>query len=71
MAARRVALLGAESTGKTRLANELATHLREQGCDAVAVPETLRAWCESAGRPPRPEEQLAIAQAQEAAVDAA
>jgi nicotinamide riboside kinase len=67
----RIALLGAESTGKTRLAQELAAFLRERGLRAVAVPEALRAWCAAAGRAPRPEEQLAIAREQEAAVDAA
>lgn len=70
-APRRIALLGAESTGKTTLARELAQALCERGLRAVAVPEALRAWCEGAGREPRPEEQLPIAQAQEDAVDAA
>jgi nicotinamide riboside kinase len=69
--ARRIALLGAESTGKTTLARELAAHLCAHGLRAVAVPEALRAWCDRAGRAPRPEEQLAIAQQQEADVDAA
>lgn len=68
---RRVALLGAESTGKTTLAHDVAAHLRGLGLRAVAVPEALRAWCERAGREPRPDEQLAIAQEQEAQVDAA
>jgi nicotinamide riboside kinase len=67
----RIALLGAESTGKTRLADELASRLQAAGLRAVAVPETLRRWCVEAGRQPRPEEQLAIAREQEAAVDAA
>jgi nicotinamide riboside kinase len=71
MPARRIALLGAESTGKTTLSRELAAHLRGLGPRAVAVPEVLRAWCTSAGREPRPEEQLAIAREQEARVDAA
>ncbi|RYF14617.1 MAG: ATPase [Comamonadaceae bacterium] len=69
MTARRIALLGAESTGKTRLSEDLAAHLRGRGLHAVAVPEALRAWCARAGRAPRPEEQLAIAQAQERQVD--
>lgn len=67
----KIALLGAESTGKTQLAGELAAHFRSQGRSAVAVPEFLREWCEREGRTPRPEEQLPIAQEQERRVDAA
>lgn len=67
----RIALLGAESTGKSQLATELAAHLRARRVDAVAVPEVLREWCAREGRPPRPEEQLAIAQEQERRVDEA
>ena len=67
----RIALLGAESTGKSRLAGELTEHLRGLGLRAVAVPEVLRAWCAQAGRMPRPEEQLAIAHEHEQRVDAA
>lgn len=67
----KVALLGAESTGKTRLAHDLAAHFRGQGRRAEAVPETLREWCERWGRTPRPEEQLPIAEEQERRVDAA
>jgi nicotinamide riboside kinase len=71
MTARRIALLGAESTGKSRLAQDIAQHLREHGLRAAAVPEVLREWCEREGRTPRPEEQLAIAQEQERRVDLA
>lgn len=67
----RIALLGAESTGKSRLAHDLAQRLSASGHPAVAVPEVLREWCTAAGRAPRPEEQLAIAQEQERRVDAA
>lgn len=69
MSARRVALLGAESTGKTQLSTDLAAHLRSRGLRAVAVPEVLREWCVREGRMPRPEEQLAIAQEQERRTD--
>jgi nicotinamide riboside kinase len=65
----KIALLGAESTGKTQLAAELAVHLCAQGKRAVAVPEVLREWCTRAGREPRPEEQLPIACEQESRVD--
>lgn len=67
----KIALLGAESTGKTRLAGELAAQLRLQGKSVSVVPEVLREWCEREGREPRPEEQLPIAQEQERRVDAA
>lgn len=67
----RIALLGAASTGKSTLAQALASHLRLRGRHAVAVPEVLRAWCEREGRAPRPGEQLAIALEQESQVDSA
>jgi nicotinamide riboside kinase len=65
----KIALLGAESTGKTRLAGELADRLRAQGKSVAVVPELLREWCEREGREPRPEEQLPIAREQEKRVD--
>lgn len=68
---KRVALLGAESTGKTQLSRHLAQHFTALGLRATAVPEFLRTWCQRAGRIPRPEEQLAIAHEQERLVDAA
>jgi nicotinamide riboside kinase len=67
----KVALLGAESTGKTRLSQDLATALRQKGHSVAVVPEVLREWCAREGRTPRPEEQLPIAQEQERRVDAA
>ena len=67
----KIALLGAESTGKTQLAAELASHFGSQGRSAAVVPEILREWCEREGRAPRPEEQMPIAQEQERRVDAA
>jgi nicotinamide riboside kinase len=69
--ARRIALLGAEGTGNTTLARELAAQLCGRGLQAVAVPEVLREWCAREGRSPRPGEQLAIAQEQERRTDAA
>jgi nicotinamide riboside kinase len=67
----KIALLGAESTGKTQLSRDLAAQLQRQGKRAEAVPEVLREWCAREGREPRPEEQMPIAQEQEARVDAA
>ena len=61
-----IAIVGAESTGKTALAQALAGRL-----SGVAVPELLRAWCDREGRTPRPDEQADIAAAQTAAIDAA
>jgi nicotinamide riboside kinase len=68
---KKVALLGAESTGKTQLSQELAAHFRAQGWKVAVVEEVLREWCTREGRTPRPEEQLPIAQEQERRVDAA
>ena len=65
----KIALLGAESTGKTSLARELAAHFESLGRSAIAVPEALRDWCAAMGRTPRPEEQMGIAQEQERRVD--
>jgi nicotinamide riboside kinase len=67
----RIALLGAESTGKTALSRELAAHFCAQGLRVKAVPELLREWCARHDREPRPEEAEAIAREQEARVDEA
>ena len=60
----KVALLGAESTGKTALAAGIAAHWRAQGQPVHAVGEYLREWCDREGRTPRPHEQMGIAQEQ-------
>jgi len=58
----RIALIGAESTGKSQLAQALAERLRQDsGLRCAVVPEHLRHWCQQQGRTPRPEEQAAIA----------
>ena len=59
-----IALLGAESTGKTTLAIALRDALRAEGRDAVAVPEYLREFCDREGRTPRRDEQATIADTQ-------
>jgi len=56
-----VAVLGAESSGKTQLALDLAHRLRGAGVDAQAVPEHLREFCDRHRRTPRRDEQPAIA----------
>lgn len=55
-------MLGAESTGKTHLAEAITATLRNQGHSVSHIPETLRIWCNESGRTPRADEQKAIAQ---------
>jgi len=71
MKTRRIAVLGADGTGKTQLAREIAAHLVEQGLRAIVVPAVLAEWCQAHGRVPRPEEQLALAREQERRVELA
>lgn len=61
---KRIALLGAERTGKTQLAGALATALAAQGQAAAVVPEFLHEWCERHGRMPGRRELPAMAQEQ-------
>lgn len=63
---RRVAILGAESTGKSTLAEALAAHY-----GTIWVPEYLREFVETNGRTPRADEQFHIAATQIAREDAA
>lgn len=60
----RIALLGAECTGKTTLSRELAAALRSRGQSCTVVDEYLRRWCEQHGRTPRLEAQSVIATTQ-------
>jgi nicotinamide riboside kinase len=59
-----VALLGAESTGKTTLAQALAAALRAEGRQVALVPEYLREFCDTHARTPRADEQRQIADEQ-------
>jgi nicotinamide riboside kinase len=59
-----IALLGAESTGKTTLARELHRCLQEQGHHVALVGEALRDFCMRMGRTPRSDEQADIARTQ-------
>jgi nicotinamide riboside kinase len=61
---RRIAVLGAESTGKSWLTQGLATVLQTREQSVTVVEEALRHWCEREGRTPHAHEQAAIAQAQ-------
>ncbi|GAA0767384.1 ATP-binding protein [Ideonella azotifigens] len=59
---RVIALVGAESTGKSTLAAALAPRVAElTGWPCTWVPEYLREWCDAQGRTPREAEQEAIA----------
>ena len=60
----RIAILGAESTGKSWLAKALAGVMQSRGLSVHKVDEALRHWCEREGRTPLAHEQLDIAQAQ-------
>ncbi|MEO7578768.1 MAG: ATP-binding protein [Massilia sp.] len=55
----RIAILGAESSGKSTLAAALAAHYRTEW-----VPEYLREFVDTAGRVPREEDQYPIARTQ-------
>ena len=60
----KVALLGAQSTGKSHLAVSLATHLSASGLHVHRVDEYLREWFAIENRAPTREEQHHIAQTQ-------
>lgn len=57
----RIAILGAESTGKSTLCHSLAARMRETGADVTVVGEYLREWCAEMMRTPLPQEQGGIA----------
>jgi nicotinamide riboside kinase len=68
----RIAIVGAESTGKTTLAAALAARLAQEPNTRVAwVPEVLREWCAQTGRTPLAHEQGSILRAQHERVLAA
>lgn len=60
-----LALVGAESTGKSTLAQTLHQALADHtGLNTTWVPEVLREWCDATGRTPRIDEQRGIAEEQ-------
>ena len=67
----KIALLGAESTGKSTLAHALAAQLNHQGHRAEAVDEYLRSWCDEHQRTPRIHEQASIADEQHQRIERA
>lgn len=67
-----LAIVGAESTGKSTLAEALARRLNaETGWRCTWVPEVLREWCEREARTPAEHEQAAIAAEQARRIDEA
>lgn len=66
-----VALVGAESTGKTTLAADLAEALRREGREVAVVAEYLREFCDERQRTPRQDEQAGIAAEQHRRIQAA
>ena len=67
----RIALLGAESSGKTTLATDLTAALRDNGYNAGMVPEYLRTWCQENSRLPGFDDQAVILEGQLALEEAA
>ena len=66
-----VALLGAESTGKTTLAGEIGAALTGRGLRVAVVGEALREFCIEHARTPRRDEQATIADEQARRIDVA
>jgi nicotinamide riboside kinase len=60
----RIALLGAESTGKTSLSLAMSQALSAHGQKVLTVTEKLREWCNQHGRTPQAHEQAHIAASQ-------
>lgn len=67
----KIALLGAESTGKSDLGKQLEQHFVAQGKSVQHIPEYLRRWCDEQQRTPRMDEQLGIATEQIRQINAA
>jgi nicotinamide riboside kinase len=66
-----IAVLGAESTGKSTLAQALQQALGGEGRRVACVAEVLREFCDAQGRTPRRHEQAGIAAEQTRRIDAA
>lgn len=66
-----VAVVGAESTGKSTLARALDDVFAAEGRHTAVIDETLRSFCDAAGRTPRVDEQVGIAAQQTARIETA
>ena len=60
----RIAILGAENTGKSWLAKALANVMQTRGLSVSTIDEVRHEWCQREGRTPLPHEQMGIAQTQ-------
>ncbi len=60
----RIAILGAECTGKSSLVAALQAHWLARGATVHVAHEVLRQWCDQHGRTPLAHEQITIAKAQ-------
>jgi len=67
----RIAILGAECTGKSTLAKALQPLIAQRHGDTQVIPEYLRAWCEANDRTPTADEQWHIARHQAEAMQTA
>jgi nicotinamide riboside kinase len=66
-----IALVGAESTGKTALAAALQQALTGDGLAVAVVDETLRSFCDAHGRTPTRDDQWLIARTHTRRIEAA
>ena len=66
-----IAIVGAESSGKTTLAHALQARLASAGLASAAVGEVLREFCDRHRRTPRQDEQAQIATEQSRRIEAA
>jgi nicotinamide riboside kinase len=66
-----IGIVGAESTGKSVLAEAITARLGAEGLTVAHVGEALREFCDRLGRTPRRDEQAAIADLQTARIEAA
>lgn len=67
----RIAILGAECTGKSDLAQALSLRLSKPPSRAICIAEVLREWCDREGRTPLPHEQQGVALEQARQVETA
>lgn len=67
----KIAILGAECSGKSTLSHALAAPLAAIYPEVNVIDEYLRTWCDRHGRPPQAHEQAHVAQTQAQRIQAA